>query len=228
VVVPYAVELGVRLREEAGTRREMHGLRIEGHFLGFEEWDIRWRSYQANNGTARDLAVLVEHPRTAHYELFETPEAREQTADHLRFEVEVPGHGETTLRVQERRLVVRREEIKRQSASTLQGYLKRGWLSQEAHGQLQELLALWEQIAAHERRLAEIDKERQAVYQAQEQVRSNMQALSTSGKEGTLRASYVDRLQVSERQLQGLVDEETGLKSEIERLNEEVAIKTRA
>jgi hypothetical protein len=228
VVVPYAVELGVRLREEAGTRREMHGLRIEGHFLSFEEWDIRWRSYQANNSTARDLAVLVEHPRTAHYELFETPEPREQTADHLRFEVEVPRHGETTLRVQERRLVVRREEIKRQSASTLQGYLKRGWLSQEAHGQLQELLALWEQIAAHERRLVEIEKERQAVYQAQEQVRNNMQALSTSGKEGALRASYVDKLQASEKELEGLADEETGLKSEIERLNEEVEIKTRA
>ncbi len=227
VVVPYAVELGIRMREEAGSRREIHGLRIEGHFLSFEEWDIRWHDYQANNSTVRDLTVLVEHPRTAHYELFETPEPGEQTADHLRFEVKVPRHGETTLRVQERRLVVRREEIRRQPAGTLQGYLKRGWLSQEAYGQLQELLALWEQIAAHEQRLAEIEKERQSVYQAQEQVRSNMQALSTAGKEGALRASYVDKLQASEEQLKSLTGEEVGLKDEIERLNEEVEIKTR-
>ncbi|MGC9332941.1 MAG: hypothetical protein ACP5JJ_02250, partial [Anaerolineae bacterium] len=115
VTVPYAVELGARVREENGSSRELHGLEIEGAYLRFEEWDIRWREYQLNNRTGQPLSILVEHPRTAHYSLFDTPEPLERTDQHLRFKARVEAYSETTLRVQERRLVSRREELRRQS-----------------------------------------------------------------------------------------------------------------
>lgn len=228
LVIPYAVELGAKVREENGAQREMAGLRISGYYLVIEEWDVRWRAYQVNNSTGRPLTVLIEHPRTAHYELFDTPEPAEQTADHLRFAVMVPAHGEATLRVQERRLVSRREEIRRQSAAVLQGYLRQGLLAQPAHDQILPLLALWERIAAHEQRLAEIDAERASVYKAQEQIRGNMKALSTAGKEGELRAGYVDKLRASEQQLQALDDEEQQLKAEIRQLNDAIDARIKA
>ncbi len=74
IVVPYAVELGVKVREEGGSSREIRGLSIKGAYLQFEEWEIRWREYQLNNSTGKALTVLVEHPRTAYYDLFDTPE----------------------------------------------------------------------------------------------------------------------------------------------------------
>jgi hypothetical protein len=162
IVVPYAVELGVKVREESGSSRELNGLRIDGYYLSIEEWHVLWWDYQVNNSTARPMAVLIEHPRQAQFDLFDTPEPREHSAEHLRFEVNVPGRGEAKLRVQVRRLISRREELRRQSAQTLQGYLKRGLLSSRSHTQAAELLTLWEQLAAAEKRLGTSQKQRLA------------------------------------------------------------------
>jgi len=228
IVVPYAVELSVKVREENGASRELNGLRIEGYYLILEEWDVRWWEYQVNNSAARPMTVLIEHPRQAQYDLFDTPAPKEHSAEHLRFEVNAPGRNEAKLRVQARRLVKRREELRRLSSQTLQGYLKRGLLSSPSYDHVSELLALWEQITAAEKRLAEVDQERQKVYKAQEQIRGNMQALGAAGKEGEMRASYVDKLNASEQQLLGFTSEETALKSRIEQLNREVEAKVKA
>ncbi|MCJ7735904.1 MAG: DUF4139 domain-containing protein, partial [Anaerolineae bacterium] len=90
MVIPYAVELGIKIDAHSGTRREIRGLDISKAYLRFEEWDIRWREYQINNTTADPVILLVEHARTSHHELFDTPEPTERTADQLRFEVKVP------------------------------------------------------------------------------------------------------------------------------------------
>ena len=96
------------MREESGARREIHGLRIKGHYLHIEEWDVRWRDYQISNSTSKPLDVLGEHLRTRQYDLVDTPQPQEHTDEHLRFPVVVPAHDETTLGAQERRLFRRR------------------------------------------------------------------------------------------------------------------------
>ena len=50
-------------------------------------------------------------------------------------------------------------------------------------------------------------------------MRTNLQSLSNTGKEGSLRASYVDKLQASEEQLQGLAQREAQIKADIAKLN---------
>ncbi len=228
VVVPYAVELGVRVREENGSGREIRGLWIKGAYLHFEEWEVRWREYQLANRTGKAVTVLVEHPRTAQYDLYDTPKPKEQTDEHYRFEIEAPARGEARLRVQERRLVSRREELQKQSYETLQHYLRRGLLDQGTYNRVAEILKLREQIAGHEQALGEVDAERQKIYRAQQQIQGNMGALSTTGKEGALRAQYVDQLQAGEEKLKLLEQREADLKAEIERLKAEIEAKLRA
>lgn len=222
IVVPYAVELGAKVREEAGSRREVHGLRIQGHVLIVEEWDIRWREYRLTNSTREALTILIEHPRTAHYDLFDSPQPQEKTDEHLRFGLQAAAMGEAKLLVQERRLNRRHEELQRQSAGALSAYLKQELLSTRDRGALADLLALWDKLAARERRLEEIEKERAQIFKAQEQIQGNMKTLDKTGKEGTLRASYVDKLEESERQLQSLAGEEASLKAEIAKLKEQI------
>lgn len=222
VTVPYAVELGARVREEQGASRQIHGLHIEGAYLRFEEWEIHWRDYQVSNRTAQPLRVAVEHPRTAHFSLFDTPEPEERTDEHLRFQVQVRAHAEATLRVQERRLVSRREELRRQSYENLQRFLRQGLLDSTAYEQVAQLLRLWQQIGDLERRLEQIEAKRQQIYQGQQQIQGNMGALSTTGKEGALRARYVEQLETSEEQLGALASEEAEKRAEIDRLKAEI------
>ena len=49
-----------------------------------------------------------------------------------------------------------------------------------------------------------------------------MSALSDTGKEGTLRARYVERLAATEDQLQSISQREADLRAELHRLEEEV------
>lgn len=218
----YAVELGLKVVEQSGSGREVRRLSIHGAYLQFEEWATRWREYRLTNSTAGPLTVLVEHPRTPHYDLFDTPSSQERTAEHLRFAVTVPAWGETTLKVQERRLTRRREELQKQSYEGLQRYLQRGLLDRRMLDQLAKLLTLWETVADYEKKLAKCDQEREKIYQAQQQIQGNMQPLSQAGKEGTLRARYVKQLESTEERLRSLEQREADLKTQIERVRQEL------
>jgi hypothetical protein len=228
IVVPYAVELALKIREERGSSREIRGLRIQGAYLHIEEWDVRWREYQLNNRTGEEKTVLVEHARTSHYNLFETTEFKERTDEHYRFEVQAPARGEAKFRVKERRLLSRREELQKQTYKGLQRYLRDGLLDQKVYDRVAEILALWEKIADNKKDLAELDKERQQIYKAQQQVQGNMGALSKTGKEGALRARYVEQLDASENRLRALERKERDLQKEIERLEQEIEARLEA
>ena len=222
VVLSYAVELGLKVVEQSGTGREVRRLNIHGAYLQFEEWTTRWREYRLTNSTAGPLTVLVEHPRAAHYDLFDTPSPQERTAEHLRFAVTAPAWGETTLKVQERRLTRRREELQKQSYEGLQRYLQRGLLDRRMLDQLAKLLLLWETVADYEKKLARCDQEREKIYQAQRQIQGNMQPLSQAGKEGTLRARYVKQLESTEERLRSLEQREADLETQIKRVQQEL------
>jgi hypothetical protein len=223
LVVPYAVELGIQVREEYGSAREIRGLEIKEAYLHVEEWAIRWREYRLHNSTEQPMTVLVEHPHSAHLELYDTPEPKERTQDHLRFDVEVPARGETTLRVRERRLLSRQEQLQKQSYEGLRRYLEQELLDRDAYDKVTELLGLWEKIADSDKRVEEIGREREKIYQAQQQIQGNMGALSATGKEGALRTRYVEQLEATEDQIRSLDQREADLKAEIQRLNDQVA-----
>lgn len=222
IVAPYAVELAVKVLEEASNSRELNGLRISGRYLLVEEWDVRTRVYRLSNSSAKPARVLVEHPKTAQYDLVNTPAPLEQTAEHLRFAVDVPARGQATLTVSERRLFSHREEIQRQTGPTLQAYASRGLFNASEREQINQLIVLWSRITEREQRLAELEQQRQGLYKGQEQARSNMGALGAAGKEGELRASYVDKLRTSEQQIEALAQEESKLKAEIAHLQTEI------
>ncbi|MFN2240829.1 MAG: hypothetical protein ACK2U2_00990, partial [Anaerolineae bacterium] len=140
-----------------------------------------------------------------------------------RFDVEVPAHGETTLRVRERRLLSRQEQLQKQSYEGLRRYLEQELLDRDAYDKVTELLGLWEKIADSDKRVEEIGREREKIYQAQQQIQGNMGALSATGKEGALRTRYVEQLEATEDQIRSLDQREADLKAEIQRLNDQVA-----
>ena len=223
VVVPYAVELGAKVHEAAGSSREIYRLSIKAAYLNVEEWDIRWREYRVSNSTANPLTVLVEYPRSSHYDLFDTIAPKERTDEHERFEVEVPAWEESVLKVQERRLVSRRETLEKQTHRGLSRYLRQGLIDRKTHDQVVKLLMLYDTIADHEKQLKQLDDERKKVYKAQEQIQGNMQSLGQSGKEGNLRARYVDQLEATESQLRGIEKREAELQAAIKQIENEIA-----
>ncbi|MBN1487500.1 MAG: hypothetical protein JW981_07655 [Anaerolineae bacterium] len=216
IVVPYAVELGVKVKESTGSRREVHSLRLRQAYLHFEEWHIIWHEYQLDNSTGKPLTVLLEHPRSADYELFDTLEPQEITANYMRFEQTVPAYGEVLFKVEARRMTSRREELHKQSHSSLQRYLKTGLMDRRQHDLIIKLLMLYDAIGNYEKQLVQLEAERQKIYQAQKQIQGNMGELKSTGKEGVLRNRYVDQLETTEESLRRLEQQEAYLKKSID------------
>lgn len=222
IVVPYAVELGVTVYEQRDSASQVRTLALRGRYLQVEEWDIRRRKVSLHNTTDQPKTVLIDHPRQAKFTLFDTPAPAEQTASNWRFSLTAAAGGEAEVHIQERRIITRREEITARRRDSFQNYLGLSQLTQADRTQMQRVLGLWTQIDAREQEVAAIETERKQIYQTQEQVRANMQALSTTGKEGTLRASYVEKLEQSEAQLQTLATRIVQLRAEITALNASV------
>ncbi len=222
IVVPYAVELSVNVQESSSSTREIYKLSVKSAYLIIEEWDTHWREYQVSNKSAKPQKVLIEHPRSSYYDLYDSPVPQERTDTQLRFEVEVADWSETKLKVQERRLVSRREELRQQSYQTLQRYLKQGLMDRLVHDQITKLLTLYDTVNSHGKRLEEINVERAKIYEAQRQIQGNMAALTQTGKEGALRARYVDQLEITETQLRALEKQEKEWKSAIQQVEKEI------
>ncbi|MFP4396195.1 MAG: hypothetical protein ACLFTI_13135 [Anaerolineales bacterium] len=228
IVVPYAVELSLTARESSRSSRETRGLNIKDGYVHFEEWDIRLREYRLSSKSGEAMTVLVEHPRAATYDLFDTPAPKETTDDHVRFEVEVAAWGEAVLTVKERRLIRRREELHKQSHHNLQAYLRQGLIDRRVHDQVVKLLMLFDSIGDYEKKLAEITQERKSVYKAQQQIQGNLGALGQSAKERGLRDQYVDRLQATETQLRELERRESELKANIRAVENDIVARIKA
>ncbi len=228
VVVPYAVELGAKVNETAGSSREIYRLSIKGSYLLFEEWDMHRQEYRVTNQTAGPVTVLLEHPRSTTYELFDTVRPKERTDEYLRFELQAPAWGETVLKVQERRLLTRQEEVQKQSHQALQRYLKQGLMDRALYDQIVKLLMLYDTIADYEKQLQQLAEERDKIYKTQQQIQGNMQALSQVGKEGALRASYVEQLAATEAQLRGLEKRQADLQAAIKQVEEEITARLKA
>jgi len=222
IIVPYAIELGIQVRQQEEQHTELKGIGIKNTNLLFVEWDVKVKEYQLTNDTAEPQIVLVEHPRTPSYELHDSPKPKERTPQHHRFEIQIPAHNERTLKVQERCLRTRQEELRRQSYSGLQQYLKHELIDQKTNDQIAELLSLWEKVTEKGRQIQDIKSEQEDIHKSQEQFRKNMQALGSSGKEGTLRDIYVEKLRTSEINLEALLQKESDLKQEIKALEHDV------
>jgi hypothetical protein len=221
LTVPYAVELSITVRETAGVRIEEHGLSLQGAALHLEDWRIRWTEYRVHNAGEAPARVLVEHPRAAEYELFDTPAPVEVTPHSVRFAVDAPARGEARLRVSERTLVRRVQALEGISYEGLRRFLEKGLMVEAVYARLERLLRTWERIAGAGREREEAAAARESVYAAQQSIRANLDALGEGGREGQLRAMYVEQLEASEASLRQINEREAALTAEIARLQEE-------
>ncbi len=228
IMVPYAVELGCKIHASKESSYETHSVRMAHAYMYFDAWDIQRHTYQLSNSTDTPLTILVEHPRTARYEIFDTITPKECTDKVWRFEMTVSPQGETTLEVQERRLVHRKEEVRKQSHQALRRYMQQGLMERAAYDRVVKLLMLYDTIEDYEARLKALDAERAKVYEAQTQIQGNMSALSHAGKEGELRTHYVEQLEATEAQLRQLEQQEADLKTAIEQTKADIAARLKA
>jgi hypothetical protein len=221
IILPYAVELGVVVREEQRGERRIGAISLRQDYLLIQEWDLQHTIYNIDNTLSTTVEVVIEQALLGGYELVETAAPSEQSQGLARWPVSCPPGVETNFAVHQRRELSRREQVRNLTSNQLHEFLRRRYLDEATYQSLAGVLAIYDQIAAHEQRIAQIAGERQGVFEQQRQIQGSLAPLGHQAQEGALRARYVALLGELEDRLAALADEEKRLKDEIARLEGE-------
>lgn len=222
ITLAYAVDLGVTVTEEPDAEHVLSAVNIADGMLVIQEWDNRWVTYRIRNTSPAAVKVTLEHARIAGYERYDTPAPAEQTETLDRHVVEVPARGLASFTAQQRRLLSRREEIRKQSLAHLAAWLRDKALDQQTYDRLREVLALYDQIAEHEQALKKNDAARQEILGQQKVIQGNLGTLKDTGEEGQLRARYARTLQEQEDRLVELKRDDDRLHAAIEAIKGQI------
>lgn len=217
VYVPYAVELGVQITEHPQHSSETAGLKIEGAYLLFEEYQVYQVTYTLENTTAKTLTIMIEAPIHVGNELFDTRNADVETATERRWRVNVPARTRTQFVSKERHRTRRHEELRKLNYERLRQFLAKRWLDQTTYDELNEMLNNLGSIQQAQIERKKLEGQRDATYKQQEQLRANLQALQAAGQEATLRNRILTQLESSQNRLEAIDQQLEALRQQEER-----------
>lgn len=228
LIVPFAVELGIKVEEQRNSERRITGISVRDEYLLIQEYDLQHTTYHLTSTLTKPVDVVIEHMLLNGYELTDTRDPTEQSASFVRWSVTCEPRARTIFAVHERKLQSRHEQVKSLNGKQLQSYLRKKWLDSATVEALEEVLQLYRQIDEIRQRLQEGANERKAIYQQQTQTRGNLGPLGREGEEGALRKRYVDELNRLEDRLLALSTEEQQLKEQITSLEQQIKTKLAA
>jgi DNA repair exonuclease SbcCD ATPase subunit len=162
-------------------------------------YQLKRTVYFIDNKTERTLDLYLDYRFTPGWELEEPETAPTETSAHFyRFRLEATAHQTTRFTVTERgenRESIGIGNLERQQ---LQLWFDSRFIDDVTRRSLEEILRLKETITELEERIAQAGQTIQTIFQNQERLRQNLQALGTAEDEKTLRERYVGELNKDE------------------------------
>lgn len=222
IYLAYAVDLDLSVTEEHASERKLEGIRIDQGLLLIQEWDIQAVTYRLENRNRHDAEVTIEHLVSPGYEPFDTPPHAARTNDLYRYAVRVRGGATATFVARQRRLVSRREEIRKQNLAQLAAWLRGRVLDKPTHDRLRAILKLYDEIAAGEESLRTNAATRQKLLDQQKVIQGNLASLRDTGEEGQLRTRYARTLAEQEDRLAELDRSDAAQHGKIEGLAKQI------
>jgi seryl-tRNA synthetase len=121
----------------------------------------------------------------------------------------------------------RREQVRGFTKTRLRDYLQQKFLDEPTLRGLEDVLTVYAEIEQKQRRISQIETERNQIYRRQQQIQNSLGPIGRDGEEGRLRARYVQQLGEIENQLNAFSQEERNIQTEIEKLEQRALGKLR-
>jgi hypothetical protein len=215
-IVPYAVDLAVRVESQQHNRNEsIHQVKVVNGAMTLLSAELDSTLYIFDNKDDRDKVLWLEHPLRAGWELHDTPAENERSASHYRFRHELKAQGHLEVRVLLKRINAQVVHLHSLDANTLDYYRRGGFFSKEAEATVNRLHSLFEERLALQARRNQAEIRVRELAQEIERCRNILPSLSTTAAEGTLRANYVKTIQACEDELKELRVTSEALRLEI-------------
>lgn len=224
--LPYAVELGVRVRVETERSTRQGGIRLGDGLLYLElATDVSYR-YAIVNRTGAARAITIERATDSlPGELMDTPAPVAAADGVYRWEVECADGEETSFTVRARQTQTRQYLLTRLHLRTIAGFLETKGLEAGTTRILETLREELARIEQNERLMGALEENLSDLNGRQEHLRSNIAALASTGDEGKVRLEMVRELQGAASAWSAARQRIDELKSENETLRRSLASK---
>ncbi len=221
-LVPFSVELGCAITvDDKSDLQEVRQARIQGGTLYLYRYRIQRRIYLLNNKTDKALDLFLEHRFQTGWDLIETEKPVEKTDHFLRFRLAVAPKKSSKFVVTEKGDEYTSYSIQNVDRDQVRIWLESRFIDRKTSEVLHGVIELSEKIALLRREIQEREQEIQALFQNQERLRENLQALGASQDEKGLRERYVAELAGEEDKLREHRTEIRGKRSELEKVERE-------
>ncbi|GMU54104.1 MAG: hypothetical protein AMXMBFR33_32500 [Candidatus Xenobia bacterium] len=206
-IVPYAVDLGVRVESEHGYKDEdATMIKVASGRLDLISARLITRVYSFKNKDKRAKLCWLEHPINHDASLFQTPEPEETTHSYYRFLVRLAPEQSTEFKVLERQDITQVVALRNLSRENLEFYLSKNYLTSAQEAQLRPLVDLAESYQKLSHKMSQTSQEINRIQNDQGRLRENLKSLGSSADENRLRSRYVEKLESQENEVESLTE----------------------
>jgi len=213
--VSYAVDLGtVATTKHNSSQQRVFRVQINRGTMITHFKMQETKTYTFNNMDDREKTVVIEHPIRPGWQLAGDAKPAEKTENYYRFEVKLPKKGPAEFPVKEEMPQSTSYEIVNVTPDLIAYFVQQKFIDENLKKQFEEIIGIKNEIAAIDARIAQIDREKDAIFKDQERVRANLKSLGDGTEEKELRSAYVKKLTDQEAAVEKLDKDRDALAKE--------------
>lgn len=222
-LVPFSIELGaVVALDDFSRTQDVSKAVVSRGMLTLERFRLTGTTYTIKNKTARALDLFLEHVIIEGTTLVDTPDPVEKTPGLYRFRFGVPAKAQTGFRVTERRDDVQQFHLGGVGERDVGAWVQARYLDDATASALRSILHRREAAAALQVRVQEREAELREIFDNQERLRKNLQALGTTQDERSLRERYVGQMAADEDRVAAFREELKKWNSQLRTMLDEI------
>ncbi|MFQ5724534.1 MAG: hypothetical protein ACE5G6_08565, partial [Terriglobia bacterium] len=204
-LLSYALDLGLEVATNRGTERvRVERVEIHRGVLRFHRRVVEKKTYTVRNNDSKPRTVILEHPVRAGWELTETAEPVESSANFHRFRVEVEPKQTVEFAVREENPQQTTYALTNITPEQITLWVRQKAIDPEIEKALQRIVAKKNEINELNQRIQALEQEQKEIFRDQERVRNNLARLGRTPEEANLRLRYIRQLEQQENRLGAL------------------------
>jgi hypothetical protein len=200
-LLSYAVDLGTEISTVSGSERQrVERVLINQGMMRMFARMVEKITYKIRNNNVTVRTVVLEHPVRPGWKLTTSTPA-ESSANYYRFKVEAKPKSTTEFVVQEESPLESSFSISSITPEQIAIWIRERSIDPEIEKSLQAIAEKKAEINDLAQKITALDKEQNDIFKDQERVRGNLQRLSQTPEEATLRQRYIRQLDSQENRL---------------------------
>ncbi|MFX1294059.1 MAG: hypothetical protein ACFFD2_04270 [Promethearchaeota archaeon] len=201
-LIAYSVELGIHVSTDSEYKTmNIHEIRI-GKYAETFRFSIQTINYIIKNKTEEEKTLIIEHPKTYKYDLYESKKPDDETENYYRYELTLPPIKTDTLEIKLRRIERQSMHLNQIAKEDILKWFSFKLISEAQRDFLLEIFNLEMQKRDIDNQINKLTHGTKKIVTDQGRLRENLKSLGDSQSEARLKEKYVNKFEQQEEKIE--------------------------